>query len=164
MFWIGFTKDPLFDAEPGEKGILGLLMLGSYEERFVTHTWNWSERDYAAQWRHALTRALEGKLSALITDMRLPTQSSHLVWWPMWKVGRDLVFHNQLLFFAKHSLEGSHVDVERLYELIGKRMAHNSEGTPVSEWHVPVRDVEAFLKSNSAELVMTQGSGLKRLH
>ena len=162
MFWIGFTTEKLPDLDPEEEGRTGLLMLGNHEERFVAHTWTWSEPRYAEQWRHALVRALDGKPSALITDMRTPTQSSHLVWWPMWKVGNELVLHNQLLFFAKHRVEGPHVDIELLYELIGECASKNSEGTPVSEWRVSVSDVDAFLRSGSHDRILTPASQPKR--
>ncbi|MGO8788436.1 MAG: hypothetical protein ACLQVL_13795 [Terriglobia bacterium] len=109
--------------------------------------WTWSGQQYVNQWKGALLRALEGKPSALITDMRTPSQSSHLVWWPMWKINCEIVFHNQLLFFGQHKVEGSHIDIELLYGFIGKRLSHNNEGTPLSEWTVPVSDVEIFLAS-----------------
>jgi hypothetical protein len=164
MFWIGFTKQPLLDAEPNEEGLVGLLMLGNYEERFVSHTCAWSERDYAEQWRCALATALDGKPSALITDMRTQAQSSHLVWWPMWKVGSDVVLHNQLLFFAKHKVKGAYIEIERLYELIGEHTSTNSDGTPVSEWRVPLDDIKEFLRSNSTDRGLAPGSRSKRLN
>ena len=83
----------------------------------------------------------------LITDMQTPIQSGHLVWWPMWRVNSEIVFHNQLFFFAKHRVEGSYIDVKRLYEFIGNRFPHNDEGTPVSEWTVPVSEVKRFIDS-----------------
>src|SRR5690349_2307623 len=102
MFSIGFTNEMWSPVEPGEVGRVGLLRLGTVEERFVSHFQTWSERDYSEHWRHALLRCLNGDPSALVTDMQTPTQSSHLVWWPVWKLGRELVFHNQLFFFADH--------------------------------------------------------------
>lgn len=155
MFWIGFTKEPLREARHGEEGLLGLLMLGSHEERFVTHTWTWSQERYVSEWRRALTQALAGKASALITDMRTPAQSSHLIWWPMWRIGNELVFQNQLFFFAKHKLKSTHIDVEHLYDLVGNHKPVNHDGVQVSEWRVAAEDVKSFLDSTSDQLVTT---------
>ncbi len=147
MFSIGFTDDPLMQAELAEDERVGLLVLGDHRERFVVHMRPWFERQYVVHWHFALIRALKGKPSALITDMQTPVRSSHLAWWPMWRINSEIVFHNQLLFFAKHRVEGSRVAVKHLYEFIGNRLSHNNEGTPVSEWTVPVSDVEIFLNS-----------------
>jgi hypothetical protein len=152
MFWIGFTDEPLLDAELGEVGQVGLLKLGTHEERFVAHLEEWQRDEYAEHWRVALVRALKGVPSALVTDMWTPVQSSHLVWWPLWRIGGDLVFHNQLLFFHMHGINGPHVDIEKLFPLIGEHLSRNDEGTPLSEWRVPVADVQTFLTSNPGQL------------
>ena len=127
-------------------------MLGSHEERFVAHSWVWSEQHYVDHWKHALVRALDGTPSALVTDMQTPDQSSHLVWWPVWKSSNELVFQNQLFFFAQYKINGSCIEVEQLYGLIGEHMSHDEEGVPLSEWRVPVSDVEEFLRSKSSDI------------
>jgi hypothetical protein len=147
MFSIEFTEEPLMRVDLEKNERVGLLALGHHEERFVVHIGPWSTRQYVVHWRSALIRALKGQPSALVTDMQTPIQSSHLVWWPMWRVNSEIVFHNQLFFFAKHRIEGSHIDVKRLYECIGNRFPHNDEGTPVSEWNVPVSEVKRFIDS-----------------
>ena len=145
MFSIGFTDEPLIEAEAGEVGRVGLLVLGNQEERFVAHLSVWSEHQYVEHWTRALTRAIAGDAAALITDMQTPDQSSHLVWWPVWRINDDLVFHNQLLFFAQHEIGGSDIDIDRLYRLIGALTFQSSEGTPLSAWRVSVSDAEKFL-------------------
>jgi len=55
------------------------------------------------------------------------------------------VFHNQLLFFAAHKIQGPALDIESLYSFVGERQSHDVDGTPISEWTVPVSDVEIFL-------------------
>jgi hypothetical protein len=145
MFSIRFTDEPLFDPEPGEIGRVGLLQFGFAEERFVSHLWNWAEQDYSAHWKRALSRTLEGKPSALITDMRTPSQSSHLVWWPIWRVQANLVFHHQLFFFSQHAVESLSGDVETLFDFVGDRRTHDSENNQISEWIVPASAVELFL-------------------
>jgi len=145
MFWIGFTDEPLIEAEAGELGRVGLLVLGNQEERFVVHLSAWSEHQYVEHWARSLNRAIAAGTSALITDMQTPSQSSHLVWWPVWRINDELVFHNQLLFFAQHEISGPEVDIDRLYRLIGELTPYNRGGTPVSEWRVSVSDVQKFL-------------------
>jgi len=39
MFSIRITDEPLIEIEQGEKGRVGVLVLGNHEERFVAHTW-----------------------------------------------------------------------------------------------------------------------------
>lgn len=160
MFWIGFTQNQPLELGPKERGCTGLIVLGTHEEHFVAHTWEWSQEDYLNQWRDGLSRALDGKHSALITDMKTPIQSSHLVWWPLWRVDHHIVFQNQLLFFAKHQLTGPRIEVELLYRLIGEHTSFNADGVPVSEWQIPVSDVERFL-AEKASYPRTSGSYYK---
>ncbi len=145
MFWIGFTQEPLLDAEPGEVGRIGMLKLGTAEERFVSHWWTWHEEDYVDHRRDALLRALAGDPSALVVDMTTPAQSSYLIWWPMWRVRDEVVFHNQLFFFEQHGIQGPHLDLTHLFSLIGERATRNEAGEPISEWCVPASDVGKFL-------------------
>jgi CdiI N-terminal domain len=146
MFSIGFIDERFKEAEPGEKGRVGLLVLGQHEERFIAHTLNWSESEYVHHWTVALKRALETGRSALITDLLTPSQSSHLVWWPVWKINDELVFHNQLLFFEEYNLKGSGFDVEGLYSLVSEHASYNTEGDLISEWRVPLGEVQRFLR------------------
>lgn len=158
MFLIGFTEESLIKLEPTEAdGRVGLLVLGSHEEGFPVHFSVWSEQQYIDHWKSALVRSLEGKPSALVTDMATPAQSSHLIWWPMWRTDRELVFHNQLFFFGQHGIEGSQIDVESLYEVIGERMTHDDEGVPLSEWSVPISDVRTFLADGSSPRTYLRG-------
>ena len=143
---IKFIGEPFVEADPGEKGRLGLLRLNEHEERFVAHTSAWSEMDYTEHWITALFRALEGKPSALITDMLLPSQSSHLVWWPMWKTGEELIFQNQLFFFNHHGVKGAILNVEHLFELLGEHQSYDEENNRLSEWHIPIYEVNEFIK------------------
>ncbi|MGE5324071.1 MAG: hypothetical protein ACM3SW_14475, partial [Actinomycetota bacterium] len=124
----------------------GLLRLGPYEERFVSHLVNWSRREYEARWRSALKRVLDHQPAALITDMWLPTQNSHLLWWPMWLVDSNVIFHNQLLFFEQHGVT-EELNVLALYDLIGPRLSQDDEGTPISEWSVPAVEIKSFLNA-----------------
>jgi hypothetical protein len=68
----------------------------------------------------------------------------------MWRIGSKVVFHNQLLFFEKNGIHGSQVDIDSLYGFIGKRVLHNDDGIPLSEWTVSVSDVERFLAGGLA--------------
>lgn len=146
MFSIEFVDDEFVEAEPGEKGRVGRLVLNSYQEQFIAHTLTWTEMEYLEQWTSALLRAVEGKASALVTDMLTPIQSSHLVWWPMWRIGEELVFQNRLFFFKQHKIEGPTLLLERLYEMIGEHTSIDREGNPLSEWRVTLLDVQGFIK------------------
>jgi hypothetical protein len=144
LFLIRFTDEPVPNVEPGEKARVGLLRLGSYEERFVSHFSVWTEPGYRDHWRDALVRALDKKPSALITDMWLPWQSSFITWWPMWLVGQKLVLQNHLFFFEQHGISDQHVNIEDLFKLIGLRRTHDDD-VPLSEWNVSVAEVQRFL-------------------
>jgi hypothetical protein len=162
VFWIGFSDEPLVKMDPREKGKVGLLVLGDHKERFVVHLDTWTKGNYVDQWKRALKRVLNGEESALITDMHTPATSNHLVWWPMWKLGSEIVFHNQLLFFKKykifqdeipqrqkrHTKVLSTANVEPLYKLIGQREYLSEDGMPLSEWRVPVNEIREFLNAD----------------
>lgn len=138
-----------------------MLVLGDYKERFVVHMDIWSKGDCVFQWKRGLNRVLSGERSALITDMHTPITSNHLVWWPMWKLGNEVVFHNQLLFFEKHEklwcerlkrhkrnkhrIGLSPVDVDSLYKFVGEYESTSHDGRPLSEWRVPVQEIRNFL-------------------
>jgi hypothetical protein len=151
MFSIGFTDEPVTKIEPEDDGQVGLLVLGNHKEHFVAHMSIWSEKDYVEHWKAALARALAGKRSALITDMLTPMESSHLVWWPVWKVDNTLFFHNQLLFFDQHKIYSPQINLCKLYKLIGDRRSEDDDGTALSEWCIPVSEVEEFLATPSTE-------------
>jgi contact-dependent growth inhibition (CDI) system CdiI-like immunity protein len=145
-----WTHLPLQKVEPQEEGRVGLLVLGKHKERFVVHFQTWTSEQYKRQWRSALIRGLQSLSSALITDMRVSAQSSHLVCWPFWRIGRELLFHNQLLFFGQNNLRGGNLDIDHLYAVVGEHSRLSQNGAPISEWTVPVSDVEHFLTADSA--------------
>jgi hypothetical protein len=145
MFKISFLESPPNIVRPDKNTLTGLLQLGSYKERFISNLVNWSRLQYVTEWRSALGRVLNGQPAALVTDMWLPTQNSHLVWWPMWLVDSNIVFHNQLLFFNQHDIRGE-VHLGALFDLIGSRVAQDDEGNPLSEWSVPTTDIKEFLE------------------
>jgi len=144
-FHIGFTAEKFIKAEPNEEGLVGLLVLGQHEERFPVHFYAWSMAQYVDQWNKALVRSLTGMPSALITDMATPAQSSHLIWWPMWRLDDEMVFQNQLFFFDQHGSVKQDFVIEDLFGFIGKHKAHDEDGNQLSEWVVPVSDIEFFL-------------------
>src|SRR5690348_7680794 len=140
MFKISFLSSSQDAVIAGENTLTGLLQLGSYQENFISHLVNWSREQYVTEWRNALKRLLDHQPAALITDMWLPTQNSHLVWWPMWLVDSDVIFHNQLFFFNQHDIR-EELHAGALYDFIGPRLSQDDEGTPLSEWSVPAIEI-----------------------
>lgn len=147
MFWIGFTDEKLGDASL--PAIVGRLKLSYYEESFISHLLTWDEEAYYLHWHRALTRVLSGKPAALVTDMRPPDESQFLVWWPMWRIEENIVFHNQIFLYKEHGIS-RRLDILDLYEYIGSRRQTDLNGREISEWVIPILEIEQFLQISDA--------------
>jgi hypothetical protein len=99
-FSIAFQEEPL--CYPYEDrttpAASGVLILGKAKEHFLASLYQWNQRDYQRQWRHAIDVLLDGKIkSALITTYGSPEIATHLEWWPMLLVGDTVRFQDHLL-------------------------------------------------------------------
>jgi CdiI N-terminal domain len=100
-FSIGFLDEPpsyRYD-DPATPQARGILILGEAKEYFGSSLYEWSKRDYKAQWRHAIKTLLDGKdRAALITEYLGPKAATHLEWWPMYVSGNAVSFRTSFSF------------------------------------------------------------------
>ncbi len=150
MFSIGFTDEPLeypyddtsIPAAPGR------LVLGESTEEFLANLSLWSKLDYESHWTRELKALFEGSpKAALIVSYDDPKASSNLEIWRVYRDGEWLHFQNQLPWYSDLPKE---FEISEMSRYIDDRVVINAEGDRISEWHVPIRDIELFLRRSNA--------------
>jgi CdiI N-terminal domain len=126
---------------------VGTITLGSFKETFESPLSFWTRNDYEAHWVHALERLVDGSEStALVTEMYDPLSANFITWWPAYRFGSKVRFHNQLLLLAHLSIPLLPND---LFRHVPPYQDTNDDGDRLSEWTVPIDDLCQFL-ANSA--------------
>lgn len=113
-------------------------------EWFISTFYLWSVQDYEIHWREAVKRIVDGEdSSALIISVAELTPDDYVHWWPMWRFGETIKFHEQLLFLSELS---EPFDPANPYVHVGEYYNEvDEDGHRVSEWEVSVSDMAAFL-------------------
>jgi hypothetical protein len=147
-FFIGFTDDPLeypyddsnIPAAPGR------LVRENVQRSFLANLSLWSRSDYKSHWVSEL-KALVGANPkvALVVSNNNPKASSNLEIWRVYRDGEWARFQNQLPRYndLPHGFE-----ISKMSQYIQDRVVITAEGNKISEWDVPIRDIELFLRSN----------------
>ena len=139
-FSIVLLDEPASDIESGR---LGLITIGSYQERFVAPITYWDVTNYRRHWRQAITRIVQGSVtSALITSMYDPAVANFIHWWPMYRLGDTVYFQNHILFL--NELE-TPFEPNDPFRFVPERVVINSDGDKISEWSAPIADLESML-------------------
>lgn len=127
-------------TEEGQTFLKGNLVIGGFTETFRACLCVWNKNEYENHWREAFERILgKESNSALITSMHSPAKSSHIVWWPMWRDGKNVLIQNQLLFFNQMKTAFNPLDP---FVHLSKRPA---AGDPKpSEWRIPLAEIRSF--------------------
>jgi len=146
-FSIAFEQKPLcfpYDDRT-TPAACGLLTLGRARESFLASLYQWGVEDYERQWKQAVAVLLNKKnKAALITTYGSPEVATHLEWWPMYLVGDIVYFQNHLLFYEQ--LPGR-FSMESAFSFLRDRDTVDEQGSRISEWEVPLAEVEAFARS-----------------
>lgn len=131
------------DPSSGTDSREGEIVIDDFRERFVSLQSFWSASRYEAHWREAVERIVrDGERSCLITSIADPARSEMLFWWPMYREHDRVYVQNGMLFFGQ--LQGS-FDPENPFPSVPDRTMINEDGERVSEWSLPVSDLQAFL-------------------
>lgn len=121
--------------------ILGEIILGEFKETFLASLNYWTIGEYRAQWTEGLIRLVNGEgRSCLITNMFDPDVANFINWWPIYREGRKLIFHNQIYFIKKKGF-----DPQNPYANIEERRTISDTGMPISEWEISMDDVDKYL-------------------
>ena len=141
-FSIKFIRDSITDLEPGEKAKYGRITLGAFRERVFISLDYWTVTDYRRHWHQAVKRIVKGsKFSCLITSMDDPTTAKYITWRPMYRVRDTIYVQDHMLFLDSLPIP---FDVENPFKSVPPRKTVNEEGEQISEWSVPLSDVEVF--------------------
>jgi hypothetical protein len=141
MFYIGFTSAMQTDSE-GRPQAAGELTLGDDSARFVADLHVFTMAQYEAQWREAVARLAGGHTSsALITSYRGSGLSPHSMW-PMWRAGTTVFIHERLVL---DDTIGNEDVAEQFYARVGPRRTTSDDGSPISEWALPLSQMLAFV-------------------
>lgn len=152
--------DPAMTAEYKEPLTYGWIVLGDYDERFISPLEYWSVTDYRRHWLQQAQRIVNGKSPAcLITCIGNPEVAGRLQWWMLFRVGKQVFFREQIRWLQKDKfldpLQGGRpvavgFDLARPHELVGPRQTAFEEGDrPPSEWVLTISELEEFVRACS---------------
>jgi len=147
-FSISFVDEPLvyvFD-DPTTPAAVGRVVIGEWDERFISSLYQWRKEDYEAQWLHAIKSLLSGNEKAALIVEYLGAEANHLRWWPMYKVKGAVYLQEQILFFDK--LKEPFL-LERAFSFVGDRKTISEDGQKISEWIVDLTEIEEFARLTS---------------
>jgi hypothetical protein len=146
VFSIKLLLDPVSDIEPNGTARLGLIEMGSFQERFKASLTYWNADNYQRHWRQAVARIIQSSTtSCLISSMYNPTNANFIVWYPMYRVGDTVFIQNQILFLDELPLPFNENDP---FSSIPERRTISDGGELLSEWSVPLEDLKTFLLSD----------------
>lgn len=145
MFDIRFELSQ--DANSEEVAV-GTIVLGSFRETFESPLHVWSREDYESHWSQSLERLFEGAGSTvLITEMYEPTTANFIKWWPAYRFGAEVRFHNQLLILAGMQPP---FDLDDLFGQLPPYEQTNEDGDRLSEWSIGIDALREFLQLRDA--------------
>jgi len=141
MFSISFEPQ---SSSSSRRIAIGTLTIGEFSERFEAPLHYWSRAAYECHWREAVSRVVRGrKRSALITSMMEPAYANFFEWWPMWRVGAQVLIQNHLLFTSQFRGDRAFLFPFRHVPPHGRH--RRGEPRP-SEWRTSVTSLERFLQ------------------
>lgn len=143
-FSIRLLLESVNDLKSSERACWGMIMIGSFQERFLVPLDYWTASDYEGHWKQAATRILQSSTSScMVTSMYDPATANFIIWWPMYRVGDTVFIQNQILFLDSLS---SPFNPNDPFSSIPERRTINEDGEEISEWSVLVKDLESFLQ------------------
>jgi|SRR5262245_37081281 len=142
-FSIDLIPDPVPKLDPGVIASLGVIQIGSFQERFIASLMYWKTDDYNRHWKQAIERILHlSDVSCLITSMTDPTTGDHIFWWPMYRVNDQVFIQNHILFIDQLQYQ---LDERNPFSSVTERQIIDEDGNRISEWSVQINELEEFL-------------------
>ncbi len=150
MFDIRLSTNALDEADAAP-ALWGRIQIGSFTEDFIAYLCDWTPDQYRRQWLESAERLVNGESkSAFVTMFVSPKNGGHFGWWPCYRVGEIVYLQNQLRFYEQITPPFA---VELLYEYVSDRKTvSDDEGTPISEWEVPLGWLRDFVNRNLPEI------------
>ena len=120
----------------------GELVVGDARMCFLVDLTHWSVTDYQAQWRHGVTRLLQGAPStALMSAYRGPGQAAHSMW-ALWR-------KREFVYVQDHSVIRADLDApfdpHDAYAHVGGHVPSAENALPIPEWRVEFEHLQAAM-------------------
>ncbi len=143
-FSISLLDESVPGSSSGDRANWGLITIGAYQERFIAPLDYWDASDYRQHWKEALTRiTMTAFNSCLITSMYDPSLANFIYWWPMYRRDETVYLQNHILFLTDLFAP---FDPQNPFRFVPEREVISENGEKISEWSVPITDLESFLK------------------
>ena len=135
----------------GENVVFGAIEIGEFKDTFHASLSYWDRESYLRQWKVALERIFNGEAStAIVSCMYNPKKANYLCWWPVYVVGGDVIFHNQILILEQCNPP---FDELSMYKYIDNRVSERDEGEDkVSEWRTTILALKEFYNRNLVDI------------
>ncbi len=145
-FSIAFLDEPLIleDDNPTIPSAVGRLVIGDWEEEFVSSLFRWSKEDYQDQWLLAIKSLLNGNDKVALITEYLGPEGGRLWWWPVYRIEETAYFQEQILFFDQL---GEPFSMERAFSFVKDRQTTSGDGDSISEWSVNLSEIKEFART-----------------
>lgn len=143
MFKIKITNEIVSANELNHKNIQHIrayLNISDDIERLALPISYWNLKDYTLQWEEAARRLLEGKKSAIITQIYDPTknlESYRLEYWQLFKDKQKIYVQNG--YQKRHSSQN--FNIKEFYNSL-----NSFKNEASSEWCITKSDIEEFIR------------------
>jgi hypothetical protein len=150
MFDIRLSTETPDEVEVGA-AVYGQIQIGSFNETFIASLSDWPPDRYRRQWLEAAERLVTGESkSAFVSSFVSPRDGMYFVWWPCYRVGEIVYVQNQLRFYEQLP---SPFHENALYNYVAdRRTVSEDEGSPISEWELPLLSIRDFLNGSAREV------------
>jgi len=150
VFDIRLLPEIPIEIDEGESLMWGNLQIGDFKETFVASLFDWTPGTYRRQWREAAERLVNGESkSAFVTSFVPPTHAGHFEWWKCYRVNEIVYVQNQLRFYEQLA-SPFHLDSLNDY-VTDRSTVSEDDGSPISEWQMPVHWIRDFLIRSARE-------------
>ena len=144
---ICFTDEP--NEYPGDDptipAAVGRIVAGKLDENFLSNLYEWDKRAYQSQWLSSLQRFLAGDEKAVLMTWYVNRKvSSNLEWWALYR-GEAGTVHVQNHLPWYDNLDPLFC-VDQASSFLQDRIVVNEDGNYLSEWHVPLDEIELFVE------------------
>lgn len=137
----------LGESIPERRAIGATILIGSFREGLEIPIGTWNLADYFNQWKVAVERLTEFKISAFITSFSVDDKGDYgVIWWPMYLVEDQVQVQNQILMNEINP----DFDVASWWDFVDSRATTSDDGDKLSEWTTSVDDIGEFTMSLDA--------------
>lgn len=142
-FVICFRDEPNTYTDEDSTWAVGRIVAGELDEEFHANLYEWDKHAYETQWLQSLERLLgDDQKAVLITNYVNQQESSNLEWWALYRDGDTVHVQNHLPWYDSFDREFS---IAEASSFLHDRVTIDEDGNRVSEWDVPLREIELFV-------------------